>query len=202
MKKILLSIALAVGVAAPVAAGDAKAPVSKNPTCTIPAPASLYNAKEFQFDIYGTHSFADPLGPDDWGGGLGANFFFSRYFGIGAEGQFYDTPGDIAGTAAINAIFRYPIGETGLAPYAYAGGGIIYNAEDIDYDDFSDAFDRFFDGDDARAGDDVLIEIHAGAGIEYRCTSHMGVFVDGRYTWTDLDDFDFATVRAGVRFVF
>lgn len=202
MKKILLSTILAVGLAAPVFAGDAKAPVSKDPTCCIPAPASLYNARELQFDLYGTHSFANPMGPDDWGGGIGVNYFFTRYFGIGAEGQLYDTPGDTPGTAALNAIFRYPIGETGFAPYAYAGGGVIYNVNNLDRHDFSDAFDRFVDRDDARIDDDVLFEIHAGAGVEYRCTQNMGVFVDGRYTWTDLHDLEFSTVRAGVRFVF
>lgn len=200
MKKILLTTLMAVGLAAPAFAGTAP---SKNPPVDyLPEPSSLYSAGEIQVDLYGTHSFADPLGPDDWGGGLGLNYFVTRYFGLGVEGQFYDTPGDLAGTAAVNAFFRLPVGETGLAVYAYGGGGIIYNAEDIDYDDFSDAFDRFFDGDDARPGDDVLIEVHVGAGIELRCASNISVFADGRYTWTDLDDFDFASVRTGIRIRF
>ena len=44
--------------------------------------------------------------------------------------------------------------------------------------------------------------MHAGAGIEMRCASNVSVFADGRYTWTDLDDFDFASVRAGIRIRF
>lgn len=200
MKKILLTTLMAVGLAAPAFAGEV---ASKNPPVEyLPEPTSLYNAKEIQLDLFATHSFNNPLGPNDWGGGAGMNYFITRYFGLGVEGQFYDNPGDTAGTAAVNIFFRLPIDETGLAVYAYGGGGIIYNAEDIDYDDFSDAFDRFFDGDDARYGDDVLIEVHVGAGIEMRCASKVSVFLDGRYTWTDLDNFDFATVRTGIRIRF
>ena len=86
MKKILLTTLMAVGLAAPAFAGDKNPPVEY-----LPEPSSLYSAGEIQLDLYATHSFNDPLGPDDWGGGGGLNYFISRYFGLGVEGQFYDT---------------------------------------------------------------------------------------------------------------
>ena len=40
------------------------------------------------------------------------------------------------------------------------------------------------------------------AGFALVTLDKAAIFVDGRYTWTDLDDFDFATVRGGARIVF
>jgi opacity protein-like surface antigen len=204
MKKILLTALMAAGLAVPAIAGDVAVagPVDKNPTAYLPEPTGFYSAKEFQVDLYGTYSFADPIGPDDWGGGGGVNYFFTKYFGIGVEGALFNTPGDITASAAANVFLRMPINDSGVAVYVLAGGGALFNIEDIDYDDYADAFDRFFDGENANPGDDVLLELHAGGGVEFRCNSNIGVFVDGRYTWTDLPGYDFATIRAGIRIAF
>lgn len=173
-----------------------------------PPPAfSLYNAGEWQFDLYGNYAFTDNsanrlINDDVWGGGIGFNYFFTRNFGIGAEGSLFNTEGDILGTSALNFTLRFPIGESGWAPYIFGGLGLTFNADDLDSDDFSDARDRVEDDEEPDHGDDVIFLGHAGGGIEYRFTPHFGIFSDARYTWSEKNDADFAVVRAGVRFVF
>ncbi|MES2707327.1 MAG: outer membrane beta-barrel protein [Verrucomicrobiota bacterium] len=176
-------------------------------TAPPPPSLSLYNAGEWQVDLFGNYAFADSgndrlIDDDAWGGGLGFNYFFTRNFGIGAEGSLFKTGGDTLGTSAFNLVLRFPIGETGLAPYLYGGVGLTFNADDLDSDDFRDARERAEDDDRPRNGDDVLFLGHAGAGIEYRFTQHVGIFTDARYTWCDQHDSDFGLARAGVRFAF
>jgi len=71
-------------------------------------------------------------------------------------------------------IFRLPIGETGLAPYAFCGGGYQFDPVDTSF-------------------------LHAGAGLEYRFTHNVGIFVDGRWVWSDRDR-NYGLARAGFRF--
>lgn len=181
-------------------------------TSSLQAPAlapgySLYNAGEWQIDLFGAYAFADSgnrslIGDDVFGGGLGFNYFITRNFGLGAEGSLFNTDGDVLGTTNFNLILRFPIAETGFAPYVYGGVGVTFNAEDLDYDDFSDARDRIADNDDPKDTDDVIFIGHAGAGLEYRFNPRFSVFTDARYTWTESDNGDFGQARAGVRFTF
>ena len=106
------------------------------------------------------------------------------------------------GTSALNLILRFPIGDSGFAPYLYGGAGFTFNADDLDSDDFEDARDRVEDDDDPSDSDDVVFLAHAGAGIEYRFTAHTSLFTDARYTWSERDDGDFGVARLGVRFSF
>lgn len=168
---------------------------------------SLYNAGEWQIDLFGAYAFADDdnrrlINDDVFGGGLGFNYFITRNFGIGAEGTLFNTDGDVLGTTAFNLILRFPIADTGFAPYIFGGAGVTFNAEDLDSDDFSDARDRISDNDDPRDTDDVIFIGHAGGGLEYRFTPNFSLFGDARYTWTESDNADFGVARAGVRFTF
>jgi len=140
---------------------------------------------------------------DGNGGGLGANFFFARYFGVGVEGNWWNgaRPGisqethdrllasgrdipksfskDVASQVTANLILRYPMEFTsfGLAPNIFGGGGGI----------FSDSSCGFPD---------------VGAGVEVRVTPHVGIFTDWRWNFTAGGKNDVNTTRAGVRFVF
>ncbi len=168
---------------------------------------SLYNAGEWQIDLFGAYAFTNDdnrrlIDDEVFGGGLGFNYFITRNFGIGAEGTLFNTDGDVLGTTAFNLLLRFPIAETGFAPYVFAGAGVTFNADDLDSDDFSDARDRVSDNDDPRDTDDVIFIGHAGGGLEYRFTPNFSVFGDARYTWTESDDADFGVARAGVRFAF
>src|SRR5512135_511350 len=47
----------------------------------------LFNPNEFNVDMFGTYANRDRFGVqhDRWGGGLGLNYFASKYLGIGAD---------------------------------------------------------------------------------------------------------------------
>ena len=90
-----------------------------------------------------------------WGGGLGVNYFFARYVGIGLEQSVFGRnsgarpvdgngninpnfdPGDFGFTrwqTTANLYLRYPICQWNLAPYIMVGGGAQYgNVPNIDY---------------------------------------------------------------------
>jgi hypothetical protein len=90
-----------------------------------------------------------------WGGGLGVNYIFAKYFGIGIEQSVFGRnsgarpvdgngninpnfdPGDFGFTrwqTAAHFILRYPICQWNLAPYIMVGGGAQYgNVPNIDY---------------------------------------------------------------------
>ena len=71
-----------------------------------------------------------------------------------------------------------PLGNTGLglAPYGFGGGGHKFDPVEASY-------------------------VHAGGGVEFRFTPHIGIFVDARYVWADHVK-DYGLGRAGVRFAF
>lgn len=218
MNKVTLSTLAAFAVAGTAFAGPAKE------IKQVVAPTPFFQDTEIALDAF--YSFNDGqqqdpklcknnihiLQPqyltDGSGGGVGANFFFARYFGVGVEGNWWngardgisqathdkliakgkDLPTSFDKSAAHqftgNVILRYPIEfkSFGLAPYILGGGGFIA------------------DGSCSGFGD-------VGAGVEVRLTPHVGVFSDWRWnfvggTVNGADKNDVSTTRAGVRFVF
>jgi hypothetical protein len=160
-----------------------------------------YRDREWNFDLFGSYAFtARPyrsdqyLGTDHaWGGGIDANFMFSRYLGIGVEG--YALAADEAiGQASGNLIFRYPIPGTRFAPYGYAGGGVIFNGSRLE-----DLVDR---GRSLRRNSDAEGMGQFGAGFEFRLTPNVGVINDFSWNVVHGDRNDFGMVRSGVRFGF
>ncbi|GEM_PF-2935675 len=116
-----------------------------------------------------------------FGGGVGLNYFFARYFGFGAEGDWF------AGGEAIhivdgNLFLRYPINfdftgkRRGIAPYLFGG----YGAR--------------FDGTKWGVG-------HVGAGVELRLNHRLAWFVDGRFVFGH-GDAEAGIWRSGVRVIF
>jgi len=110
------------------------------------------------------------------GAGAGVNLFFAKNVGIGADAWSEDVSGRFIDNVSGNLIVRFPIADTGLAPYVFGGGG--YQFEPV-----SQAFGQF------------------GAGVEIRFNPHAGIFVDARYLVTRRTD-DFGLGRAGLRFSF
>lgn len=203
MKNTLLLLATLGGLGSTAMAGT-PVPTEITPP---PAPVSLYNAGELQFDLFGQYGVTSSgnerlIGDDAFGGGIGVNYFITRWFGLGGEGSLFDTEGDAVGTTTFNVFLRAPLGESGFAVYGFTGIGITFNADDIDSDDFDDFQDRVEDDDDPKDSDDVLLQGHVGVGIEYRFSPNFGIFTDARYTFVERDDSDFTLIRAGVRFAF
>jgi hypothetical protein len=146
-----------------------------------------YGANELNFSIFGTGTVGEDTldNPSSkrierdgqLGAGIGVSYFFHRYVGIEGYAYSESTGGkhfvdDIGG----NLIFRLPLGESGVAPYVFGGGG--------------------------RQIDPVTQwNLDAGGGVEWRFTDHVGVFVDARYVWADKTD-DYGLGRLGLKFGF
>lgn len=145
-----------------------------------------YRAMETSLDVFGTGSirqetinnlngirYRDDV---EQGAGLGVNHFFHRNFGVGAEAYAEDTERHFIDKASASFIARFPLGESGFAPYAYVGGGRQFDPIELSF-------------------------AQAGGGLEYRFTREVGIFTDGRYVLTDGAK-DHGLVRVGLRLVF
>jgi hypothetical protein len=202
MKTLTITALASLAFAATTFAGHEVIDNSKDKKTIIPP--TCFNDHELQLDIYGTYSVgngsshAGPINNHGFGGGLGVNYFFTRYIGVGAEyfvddarhnsdsvndGHHHDGDGEDAfHHVGGSLIFRYPIDRLCLAPYAYLGGGAV------------------LDGDSWGVG-------WVGVGVEYRVVPNkIGLFVDERWNYFgdrygDGDQNNFQT-RAGIRWVF
>jgi len=146
----------------------------------------LYRDQEFSVDLFGggtlnehdvNHLSGERIRHHGRAGlGAGGNFFFLRYLGISGEVYSENPDYHFIDEASGNLVLRIPIGETGLAPYGFGGGG-------HQFDPFSDTFGQ------------------AGAGLEFRFTRNFGIFADGRWVWTE-HYADHGMGRAGFRLAF
>jgi hypothetical protein len=146
-----------------------------------------YHENELNFLVFGTgtvgrDTLANPSRrrierDGQLGAGLGLNYFFHRYVGIEGYAYSESTGGDhFVDDVGGNLIVRLPIGESGVAPYAFGGG--------------------------SRQLDPIIQwTLDAGGGIEWRFARHMGVFIDGRYVWADKTK-DYGLGRLGLKFGF
>ncbi|MDB6125889.1 MAG: hypothetical protein JWQ71_4882 [Pedosphaera sp.] len=153
---------------------------------------NLYNANELTFDLFGSflgqeRRFTDfpntSIRKGRWGGGIGANYFWSRDVGIGVDTSAQTESRHFVDHVGGNLIVRLPIDVIRLAPYVFAGGGRKFNPQ---YAWFGDA----------------------GAGLEFRLNRHTGLFADARYIWVDRTRTSFgasrdeALLRSGFRLAF
>jgi len=108
--------------------------------------------------------------------GVGLNHFFTRHIGIGAEAYSEDTERHFVDKASASLIARLPLGESGFAPYVYLGGGRQFDPIELSF-------------------------AQAGAGLEFRFSPNVGLFLDGRYVLTDGAE-DHGLARVGLRLAF
>ena len=117
---------------------------------------------------------AGPIHDHAWGGGVAANYFFARYFGLSAEGtwleghdnaaRYTDHFGDSSHSTQFQSvtgslIFRYPIDSWCIAPYVFTGGGATMDGS-------------------------PWAVFHVGVGLEYRVLPNkLGIFADGRWNY-------------------
>ena len=192
MKKYIIT-----GVMAAIAATSAFAgteTVSKE--VVVVEDPCLFRDQEFQIDAFGLGDFAkgnfDLGGRPAWGGGLGLNYFFTRFVGVGLEQDLYGRnsgggPSNNFGYtrwATIGNLFlRYPICSMNLAPYIMFGGGANYgNVPKLAGQGFG----------------------HVGGGLEYRITENIGLFSDARYLYSGVTGLQNSNLmwRYGLRFAF
>jgi len=176
MKKYIIT-ALVTAVAATTVAFAGTEVASKKTVVPIEEAPCLYRDNEFQIDAFGLGGFYRAGNPV-WGGGVGLNYFFLRYVGLGVE-QFVAGNNNTTDWGTFGHIFlRYPF-CWGLSPYAMAGIGKIYG-------------DR-----PSVGGGDV------GGGLEYRFTENIGLFMDGRWFYSpDISNSGGVISRIGMRFAF
>jgi len=146
---------------------------------------NLYTANELSLDMFGAYLagqrkiedvFKTNIRHGVWGGGVGVNYFFTRNIGVGGDAIIPDDGGNFIDNVDGSLIARFPIANSGLAPYVYGGGG--------------------------RQTQPVWEWTgHAGVGLEYRFNPVTGIFADARYIWPDKTP-DEMLIRAGLRFVF
>jgi hypothetical protein len=149
-------------------------------------PDDMYRASEISLGVFGMGTVGertlDHFNQNNisrhgrLGAGADIEYFFNRYIGIEGEAWTENTGLHFVDDAGGNLVFRLPIGHTGLAPYAFGGGGHSFDPVSATYGDF-------------------------GAGLEFRFCQHVGVFVDGRYVVPDRLG-NYGLGRAGLRFSF
>ena len=180
------------GSLAPLSFAGTPPPLTSAP----PAPSTCFKSEELQLDLFGVAGFGHP--PDHagpfrkhvGGGGVGLNYFWTENLGIGADADALQgwknkavgNDHKVFGQYTASLIFRLPMEEYALAPYAYAGGGLT-------------------------TGIGQLGSAHAGIGLEYRiCPSQVGLFADTRWTYygdrLGRGDQNNVQIRAGLRLLF
>lgn len=145
-----------------------------------------YRANELSVDAFGTGSLgaytinhvsnARVRHNIRFGAGAGINCFITRNLGIGGDVYSENTTGAFIDSASGNLILRIPLGESGLAPYVFGGGGYQFDLTKA-------AFGQ------------------AGAGLEFRFTPNVGLFVDARGVVPDKAKY-YGVGRVGIRFAF
>lgn len=139
-----------------------------------------------------------------WGGGMDVKYFFSKYWGIGGEGYVLDCNDNIGGAGLFTATFRFPIGCSRFAPYAWAGVGALSGGTST----HEFLVDRNRHEPDVFDDDNIVhrsinnthtyVTGQFGGGLEVRITRHIGVMGDFSWNVVQEDDNDFGMARFGV----
>jgi len=151
--------------------------------------ALLYNANELNFDMFGSYInpeerfnrlFKQNIHKGSWGGGAGLTYFFTPQLGLGTDFNTSDVDGDwLVNYWVGNFYLRAPLGNSGLAPYVYGGGGRGIDAP---------RWQWLYGG---------------GVGLEFRFTPMTGIFTDARFLWSHESTAENSlTIRAGLRLGF
>lgn len=113
-----------------------------------------FNAKEFSLSLYGTGAIETDARAKEAiqvGTGIGADYFLTRGFGIGARAELSDFSHSVVDRSSGRLTARAPLWDT-VAPYGYVEGGFDFER------------DRLFAG--------------AGGGVEARFTKRVGAFAE------------------------
>ena len=143
------------------------------------APECRFRGGELQVDAFGSGAFYQQGNPL-WGGGLGLNYFVTKYIGLGVEQTYAGNETSSEWGTFGNLFLRYPICSWNLAPYVVAGIGGLYG----------DKSNGTFAG-------------TVGGGLEYRFTKNIGIFSDARWLYNgQAIDNGAVLVRTGLKFAF
>lgn len=148
--------------------------------------SDIYRAYEMNLDAFGfgtvdehtiDHFSAHRVHRDaQIGLGAGLEFFLNKWVGLEGEGYSESTHHTFVNDAGGNLILRYPIGNTGWAPYIFGGGGHQFEPVNSAYAD-------------------------GGGGVEYRFNHWIGIFTDARWVATSHTG-NYGMGRIGAQFSF
>jgi hypothetical protein len=176
MNKTLTLLAVVIASAATSFAGTA---VSSKKVVVAPQ-QDLFRAGEVQVDAFaaGAAGNYNNGSVNGFGGGLGVNYFLTKYFGIGVDDTLSSLNGNghTYNSTQADIIARLPIESWHLAPYALVGGGATWGTK--------------------SQGDG-----NVGVGAEYRINRGVGIFADSRYLYGN-NGLNETLTRAGLRFIF
>lgn len=130
--------------------------------------SELFPAKDSNLRLFGTYV---GQANDKWGGGIGLDYFFSQYAGIGLSTHMENTGGTAIDNLVSELYVRYPIEKWKAAPYAVGGGGYEFGGK------------GWFQS--------------VGGGLELRFKKRWGIFADWQYVFHD--GYDDNVIRAGIR---
>lgn len=148
-----------------------------------------------------------------WGGGADIKYFFGKHWALGVEGFVLDANDNIGGAGLATFTFRWPIGCSRFAPYAFAGGGVLGGGSHTIalFSDIHTATEEDQGpGSPADEEDEEFLEeraVHSkrnlaigqfGAGLEVRITRHIGVMGDFAWNVVQEGNNDFGMARFGV----
>jgi hypothetical protein len=183
MKRILL-----IGILAGLGNSVAAAGITSLPSIKH-HPREAYYAGEMTFDFISVYvdpqlseTKADDYAIDEdtlaagFGGGVAASYFYTENFGIAIRAYWWDTATVLTSLTG-SAVYRYPINQSGFAPYAFVGGGGHFDSEES------------------------FGSVHAGIGLEYRLTDRVGLIADYTYTWGE-NTIDWSLYTLGLRLQF
>ena len=160
MKKSLLTTLITFVGAAGLQAGPMMAPYdAMSYPAPTPAPAPIgCDAFEGGWALapFGLFLTSDSDYDTTFGFGLQAEYFFNRFFGLAGSLQWAEVGDTDVGNYVIDGVVRYPFPTACLAPYAFAGIGVI----------------------DANTTE-VLGRL--GVGLDWRIFNGHGIFCDWSY---------------------
>jgi hypothetical protein len=129
----------------------------------------LFAPKESNLRVFGTYLTEREK---QWGGGLGLDYFFSSWAGIGLSTHLEDVEGTFFDNLASEVYLRWPIEKWHLAPYAIGSVGYEFGKQ------------GWFQA--------------VGGGMELRFKKKWGIFADYQYVFRH-ERGDESVIRAGIR---
>ncbi len=185
LKQLIIVTAVAISTATAVQA-QREYHWTVNDRFTYSTEGEIFYPNEFTIDAFAHYTttsrksfgqlFTHNIRHGTFGGGVGVNYFFTKYVGIGADVEMGDNGGKFIDSTVANVIVRLPLDAVHLAPYVFGGGGGQFDPE-------------------CQVVGDV------GAGIDFRFNRWSGIFIDGRYVWPDKSP-EYGLFRAGLRWAF
>ena len=138
------------------------------------------------------------------GGTIGAEYFFAKYFGVGADFSGFSVDDrrvgseKFVGNFLVDLRLRYPIGS--FAPYVALRGGPLFNGGNKSLKEPSGTIGKKIRFEILEH--DVKLDAEAAVGTEFRLTKNWGIFAEAAFDKVDRPQSNFVSFRSGLNFAF